>query len=171
MEWVGPIIPLFGSNKILECITFWNSNSTIHCNLHYQTVPKELMESSRTRGPGHNKRFWTAEEDEKLIEALLEMHNEGRYNAEGNFKHGHLNAVEKYLEAKLPGCDLKAKPHIESRMKTLKAQFYVVHEMLIGPSCSGSGWDSDRKMVTAEKPIWDAYLQVSFFFLNKNIYT
>ncbi|KAL5569373.1 hypothetical protein UlMin_025948 [Ulmus minor] len=117
------------------------------------------MESSRTRGPGQNKRFWIAEEDEKLIEALLEMHNEGRYKAEGNFKHGHLNAVEKYLEAKLPGCDLKAKPHIESRMKTLKAQFYVVHEMLTGPSCNGFGWDSDRKMVTAEKPIWDAYLQ------------
>ncbi|KAL5549126.1 hypothetical protein UlMin_004357 [Ulmus minor] len=117
------------------------------------------MESSRTRGPGQNKRFWTVEEDEKLIEALLEMHNEGRYKAEGNFKHGHLNAVEKYLEAKLPGCDLKAKPHIESRMKTLKAKFYVVHEMLTGPSCSGFGWDSYRKMVTAEKPIWDAYLQ------------
>ncbi|KAL5553006.1 hypothetical protein UlMin_040407 [Ulmus minor] len=89
------------------------------------------MESSRTRGPGQNKRFWTAEEDEKLIEALLEMHNEGRYKAEGNFKHGHLNAIEKYLEAKLPGCDLKSKPHIESRIKTLKAQFYVVHEMIL----------------------------------------
>ncbi|KAL5570021.1 hypothetical protein UlMin_026596 [Ulmus minor] len=100
------------------------------------------MDSSRTRGPGQNKRFWIAEEDEKLIEALLEMHNEGRYKAEGNFKHGHLNAVEKYLEAKLP-C----------------SQFYVVHEMLTDPSCSGFGWDSDRKMVTAEKPIWDAYLQ------------
>ncbi|KAL5541119.1 hypothetical protein UlMin_043405 [Ulmus minor] len=117
------------------------------------------MESSRTRGLGQNKIFWTAEEDEKLIEALLEMHNEGRYKAEGNFEPGHLNAVEKYLEAKLPSCDLKSKPHIESRMKTLKAQFYVVHEMLTGPSFSGFGWDSDRKMAIAEKPIWDAYLQ------------
>ncbi|KAL5540810.1 hypothetical protein UlMin_042251 [Ulmus minor] len=31
--------------------------------------------------------------------------------------------------------------------------------MLIGPNCSGFGWDSDRKIVTAEKRIWDAYLQ------------
>ncbi|KAL5539933.1 hypothetical protein UlMin_042972 [Ulmus minor] len=110
------------------------------------------------KGPGQNKRFWTVDEDIKLVEALLEIHNEGKFKAQGNFKPGHLKANEKYLEVKLPGCELKAKPHIESRMKTLKTQFYVVHEMLTGPNYSGFGWDSDRKMVTAEKPIWDAYL-------------
>ncbi|KAL5552068.1 hypothetical protein UlMin_002244 [Ulmus minor] len=31
--------------------------------------------------------------------------------------------------------------------------------MLTGPNCSGFGWDLDRKMVIAKKPIWDAYLQ------------
>ncbi|KAL5548051.1 hypothetical protein UlMin_003282 [Ulmus minor] len=31
--------------------------------------------------------------------------------------------------------------------------------MLTGSSCSGFRWDSVRKMVTIEKPIWDAYLQ------------
>ncbi|PON83585.1 Myb/SANT-like domain containing protein [Trema orientale] len=120
------------------------------------------MESSKGKGPGQNKRFWTTDEDNKLIKALLEIHNEGKFKAEGNFKAGHLIAIERYLEVQLPGCGLKAKPHIESRMKTLKAQFYIVHEMLTGPNCSGFGWDADRKLVYAEKPVWEAYLQVFY---------
>ncbi|PON98322.1 Myb/SANT-like domain containing protein [Trema orientale] len=116
------------------------------------------MESSKVKGPRQNKRFWTTDEDNKLIEALLEIHNEGKFKAEGNFKASHLTAIERYLEVHLPGCGLKAKPRIESRMKTLKAQFYIVYEILTGPNCSGFGCDADRKLVYAEKPVWDAYL-------------
>ncbi|XP_062085355.1 uncharacterized protein At2g29880-like [Humulus lupulus] len=116
-------------------------------------------ETSRGRGPGQNKRFWTDDEDTKLIESLLEMHNEGTFKTEGNFKPGHLRALEKALATKLYGRDIQAKTHIESRMKTLKTHFQVVHEMLTGPNCSGLGWDPDKKMVTVEKPVWDAYLQ------------
>ncbi|KAM6569170.1 hypothetical protein CsatB_017155 [Cannabis sativa] len=116
-------------------------------------------DTSKVKGPGQNKRFWTEEEDTKLIESLLEMHNEGTFKAEGNFKPGYLKALEKALATKIPGCDLQARPHIESRMKTLKTHFQIVHEMLTGPNCSGFGWDPQKQMVTAEKPVWEAYLQ------------
>ncbi|KAF4403807.1 hypothetical protein G4B88_014263 [Cannabis sativa] len=59
----------------------------------------------------------------------------------------------------MPGCDIQAKPHIKSRVKTLKTHFQIVHEMLTGRFCSGFRWDSNRKTVTAEKPVWKAYLQ------------
>ncbi|KAJ0077996.1 hypothetical protein Patl1_37216 [Pistacia atlantica] len=62
-------------------------------------------------------------------------------------------------KTKLPGCDIKAKPHVESRIKTLKTHFQTVDEMLTGPNCNGFGWDVQRRMVTAKKPVWDAYLQ------------
>ncbi|PON47319.1 Myb/SANT-like domain containing protein [Parasponia andersonii] len=117
------------------------------------------MDSSKARGPGQNKRFWTEEEDAKLIKSLLELHNEGTFKAEGNFKLGQLKELEKALATKLPQCDLQAKPHIESRMRTLKTHFQVICEMLTGPNCSKFGLDPDKKMVTAEKPIWDEYLQ------------
>ena len=32
--------------------------------------------------------------------------------------------------------------------------------MLTRPYCSGFGQDTERKTVTAEQPMWDAYLQV-----------
>ncbi|TXG74232.1 hypothetical protein EZV62_002811 [Acer yangbiense] len=103
------------------------------------------MDTSKTKGPGQNKRFWTEEEDNKLIESLLELNNNGRFKAEGSFKPGHLKELEKKLHEKLPGCDLLAKPHIESRMKTLKTHFHIVHDMLTGPNCSGFGWDTEKK--------------------------
>ncbi|KAF4359400.1 hypothetical protein F8388_005657 [Cannabis sativa] len=100
-----------------------------------------IMETSKGRGPGQNKRFWSEDEDKHLIESLMELNNEGKFKAEGNFKPGHLRAIEMKLKERMPGCDIQAKPHIESRMKTLKTHFQIVHEMLTGPFCSGFGWD------------------------------
>ncbi|KAL5542783.1 hypothetical protein UlMin_010493 [Ulmus minor] len=117
------------------------------------------METSKARGLGQNKRFWSEEEDTKLIESLVELNNEGRFKSKGSFKPGHLRELEKKLHKKLPAYDLQARPHIESRMKTLKTNFHIVHGMLIGPNCSGFGWDSKRKTVTVAKPVWDAYLR------------
>ncbi|KAK3212820.1 hypothetical protein Dsin_017526 [Dipteronia sinensis] len=75
-------------------------------------------------------------------------------------KPGHLKEIEKKLHEKLSGCDLLAKPHIESRKKTLKTNFQIIHDMLTRPNCSDFGWDTERNTVTAEKPVWDAYIQV-----------
>ncbi|KAK3230195.1 hypothetical protein Dsin_002076 [Dipteronia sinensis] len=118
-----------------------------------------MMDTSKTKGPGQNKRFWTEEEDNKLIESLMELNNNGMFKAEGSFKPGHLKELEKKLNEKLHGCDLLAKPHIESRMKTLKTHVQIVHDMLTGFNCSGFGWDTEKKTVTAEKHVWDAYIQ------------
>ncbi|GAY33387.1 hypothetical protein CUMW_284120 [Citrus unshiu] len=37
-------------------------------------------------------------------------------------------------------------------------QFRTIHEMLTGPNCSGFGWDPEKKIVTTEKTVWDAYV-------------
>ncbi|XP_059627620.1 uncharacterized protein At2g29880-like [Cornus florida] len=103
--------------------------------------------------------MWTDEEDMKLIEALLDLHNTGLYNADRGFKPGHVTAVEKILAITLPHSYLKEDPHIKSRMKTLKTHFDAVHDMLHGPNTSGFGYDNLNRCVVAEKSVWDAYLQ------------
>ncbi|KAK4852253.1 hypothetical protein QYF36_022401 [Acer negundo] len=84
------------------------------------------MDTSKTKGPGQNKRFWIEEEDNKLIESLSELNNDGRFKAEGSFKPRHLKELEKKLHEKLPRCNLL---------------------------------DTEKKTVTTEKPVWDAYIQ------------
>ncbi|PIN03203.1 hypothetical protein CDL12_24272 [Handroanthus impetiginosus] len=60
------------------------------------------------------------------------MVNLGNYNDENGFKLGYLNYVEERMQVFLPNLGLKAKPHIESRIKTLKKDFHIVFDMLNG---------------------------------------
>lgn len=105
-----------------------------------------------TRGRSKNKRKWKYEEDAKLVEALLDMVNLGLYKAEDGFKLGYLNYVEDKMKVSLPNSGLKAKPHIESRIKTLKRDFNIVYDMLNGLNTSYFGMGPIKKCVTAERP-------------------
>ncbi|KAL8506100.1 hypothetical protein ACS0TY_017091 [Phlomoides rotata] len=80
------------------------------------------------------------------------MVNFGAYKADNGFKPGHLNYVEEKLKVSLPNSGLKAKPHIESRIKTLKKDFHIVYDMLNGSNTSGFGMDPIKKCITVEKP-------------------
>ena len=115
---------------------------------------------SESRGPGKNKRAWSDDENSTLIEVMLEVHNTGKYKADRGFKPGYFLAVERGLQAKLPGRGIKANPHIESIIKLLRSHFNVIYDMLYGANTSGFGWDPLNKCVVAEKPVWDGYVQV-----------
>ena len=81
------------------------------------------------------------------------------------FKPGYLKILEGKISTKLPNAGLRAKPHIELRLRTLKREFQVIHEMLTGPNTSGFGWDTMRKCVTIENDVWDTYVQVKVHHL------
>lgn len=53
-------------------------------------------------------------EDEKLIEALLELVNDRTHKAGNGFRPRYLVVLKDALLTMLPGLDLKARPHIES---------------------------------------------------------
>ncbi|GAA0185318.1 hypothetical protein LIER_32606 [Lithospermum erythrorhizon] len=115
--------------------------------------------SQEERGPGKNKRKWTNIKDEKLVAALVDMVNIGAYKTENGFKAGFLTYLKETLKVTLPNSGLKGKPHIDSRIKTLKGQFNIVYDMLNSPNVSGFGWDPTTNCLVTEKPVWDAYLQ------------
>ncbi|KAL8093410.1 hypothetical protein AgCh_035330 [Apium graveolens] len=52
-------------------------------------VEVESTDSLVERGAGKNKRKWTEYEDEKLVEALLELVNTGKFKADNGFKPGY----------------------------------------------------------------------------------
>ncbi|KAI8567434.1 hypothetical protein RHMOL_Rhmol02G0122000 [Rhododendron molle] len=103
-------------------------------------------------------RKWNDEEDRELIYALHDLVNKGDKRDNG-FKASSLTVIEGVLHEKLPGHGIKAKPHIESRIKTLKKDVCIVYDMIYGGSTSGFGWDPNTNMVVAEKHIWDDYVK------------
>ncbi|KAJ0534916.1 putative Myb/SANT-like domain-containing protein [Helianthus annuus] len=102
------------------------------------------------RGLGKNKKKWNDDEDEKLVAAMLDVLNLGsNYKSDNGFKPGFFSAVERQLEISLPGAGIKAKPHIDSRVKTMKSDWSAVHDMLAWNNTSGFGWDYNNGMLEA----------------------
>ncbi|KAG6495176.1 hypothetical protein ZIOFF_042967 [Zingiber officinale] len=112
----------------------------------------DIGESYNPKRPRKNKHQWSAIEDVALIEALMQLNNAGdlRNKNEKGFRPGHGLKLQQMLEVSLPGHGIKAKPHIESRLRTFQKLHNVVHDMLYGVGSSGFGWDSEKKLVMAE---------------------
>ncbi|KAJ8636626.1 hypothetical protein MRB53_010893 [Persea americana] len=87
------------------------------------------------------------------------MVNAKTYKADNGFKPGFLGVIEAVLKQKLSGSEIKAKPHIDSRIKTMKKDFRIVYDMLNGENCSGFGWDPHKNVVVAEDEVWNAYVK------------
>ncbi|PON69808.1 Myb/SANT-like domain containing protein [Parasponia andersonii] len=108
---------------------------------------------------GGKKHQWTALEDSKLVECLLDITNSGKWKANnGTFKHGYLQQLEKLLNEKIPRCGLKAQPHIDSRIKILKKQFHAISEML--GHCGGRfEWNAEDKCIVADKNVYEEWVK------------
>lgn len=92
------------------------------------------MESSTSEEPRQTERFWTEEQDTKLIQTTLELYNKGKFKVEDSFiGQGSMEAIRRLLAAKFPEFDQTTEDMIESRIKTLLSNFLSVHEMLTRP--------------------------------------
>ncbi|MBA0721350.1 hypothetical protein Golax_008904 [Gossypium laxum] len=92
---------------------------------------------------------------------MVDLYNVGTYNADMRFKVGYLNEMERMLEKVLPHVTLKAKPNLESRIRTLKRDWEIVYNMFSGKDNSEFGWDKHRQMVVAKDVVWNSYITVN----------
>lgn len=100
--------------------------------------------------------------DRALINAMNDLIDLGGWKTDnGQFKNGAYAKLEILMKEKLPECDKKAKPHIESRVKLLRKQYDAIPEML-SPSASGFGWNDEGKFVTCPQSVWDEWIKVMF---------
>ncbi|MFQ6670584.1 hypothetical protein Gotur_035448 [Gossypium turneri] len=59
---------------------------------------------------------------------MVDLHNIGTFNVDTGFKAGYLNELKIMLEKVLPHAMLKAKPNLESRIRTLKRDWAISHK-------------------------------------------
>ncbi|KAL2938812.1 hypothetical protein RDABS01_022261 [Bienertia sinuspersici] len=118
-------------------------------------ISSRMEESSASGGGrGRNKRLWTKEEDKVLVEALSELAVDPHWRCEAGFRNGYMTRLEEDIGKALPGCGLKATPHIDSRLKTLSTKFRAIAQML---STSGFAWDDERKMISVDRAVYDEF--------------
>ncbi|KAI8527803.1 hypothetical protein RHMOL_Rhmol12G0102600 [Rhododendron molle] len=57
-----------------------------------------------------------------------------------------------------PGCNLKANPHIDSKVRHWKSIWARLVDII---GLSGFGWEAVNKRIDVKKPIWDKYEKVT----------
>ncbi|WCJ20881.1 hypothetical protein M5689_003084 [Euphorbia peplus] len=105
-------------------------------------------------GRGRNKRFWTLEEDNARVAALFDLATDPHWKCDNGFRSGYMIRLEEVIEKALPGCGLKASPHIDSRIKTLVTKFRAIAQML---NTSGFKWDDQKNTIYVERTVYDEY--------------
>lgn len=117
------------------------------------------MSCTRKLNKKRDKKIWTAEEEKTLIDVLYEMNDSG-WKADTGHKCGYTSYVEKELAKRLPNAEIKADPHIQSKVKTMKKLLSYVLD--IQQNGSGFGWDDDRKMVVGDKKLFSDWAKVCY---------
>ncbi|KAI3679700.1 hypothetical protein L2E82_51101 [Cichorium intybus] len=114
---------------------------------------------SKSASQSRNYRVWTNTEETKLVKALVNMANTGGFKDDKGFKAGYLSHLEQVLKESLPKSGILGKPHIESKIKVMKKDWQVVHDILNGLNTNGFNYDSVRHCLIADDQVWDSYLE------------
>ena len=76
------------------------------------------------------KRKWAPDEDVALVACMVDLHNVRTFNANSGFKAGYLGEFQRMLEKIFPHANMKAKPNLESRIRTLKKDWTIIYDMI-----------------------------------------
>ncbi|KAL2232405.1 UNVERIFIED_CONTAM: hypothetical protein Sindi_1420500 [Sesamum indicum] len=90
--------------------------------------------------------MWTILEEERLVAGLKNLIVTG-WKCNNGFRNGYLGQLEAYIAKSFPTADIKAEPHITSKLHMWKKQYSTLSTML---TRSGLGWDEQQNMVTVE---------------------
>ncbi|MBA0637815.1 hypothetical protein Godav_024705 [Gossypium davidsonii] len=94
---------------------------------------------------------------------MVNLHNVGTFNADTRFNASYLNELERMLEKVLPHAILKAKPNLNSRIRTLKRDWAIVYDILSGKDNSDFGSDEHRQFVVVKDAVWNSYIKANQF--------
>ncbi|KAL0408307.1 UNVERIFIED_CONTAM: hypothetical protein Sradi_1765100 [Sesamum radiatum] len=109
----------------------------------------------------NSRRTWSQREEEVLVNALCTIVTTG-WKCENGFRSGYLNQLESIMCKQLPNTDIKAEPHINSKIHVWKKNYGSLVAMM---GKSDFGWDDARCMITVDnQDIWNEYCKSWPFF-------
>ncbi|KAL7199811.1 hypothetical protein ACSBR2_022001 [Camellia fascicularis] len=115
--------------------------------------------TTSSRKKGKPRRFWNHHEEVFLITTMKDViASNPRWKLDNNqFRAGFYNECEKKILSAFPGTDLRASPHIDSKIKFWRKQYNDLQDML---NMSGFGWNDEQKMVLVDSDdVWQNYVR------------
>ncbi|KAL8528593.1 hypothetical protein ACS0TY_006146 [Phlomoides rotata] len=98
------------------------------------------------------RRSWSKVEEDALIHCLVDIVN-GGWKAKNEFTVGFHRELEKHMRKMIPGTDIVANPHINSKIRVWKKEYDALSDLL---SKSGVGWNSTTSMIeVSDEEVWD----------------
>ncbi|VFQ59810.1 unnamed protein product [Cuscuta campestris] len=85
------------------------------------------------------------------------MATDSHWKCENGFRNGYMSKWEELISKAIPGCGLKATPHIDSRLKILVKKYRAIMQML---GTSGFKWDDEKHTIAFEKSVYDEYCKI-----------
>ncbi|KAK7857517.1 pentatricopeptide repeat-containing protein [Quercus suber] len=109
-----------------------------------------------------NKHQWSASEDKILVECLLDLAALGPKwkSNNGQFKSGYLVKLGELISNKIPGCNLRAIPHIDNSSRLMKRQYGAINEML--GQGSRFSWNDRYKYITCDPKIFESWVKLHY---------
>ncbi|XP_073136851.1 uncharacterized protein [Henckelia pumila] len=101
------------------------------------------------------RRTWSVREEEALIEALKTAVHRG-FRSENGFRCGYLSFLETELAKAFSGSNIRANPHIVSKIHVWKKTHGSLMSML---SRSGIGWNDTDKVIEASNEAWEEFVK------------
>ncbi|XP_030468566.2 uncharacterized protein LOC115687223 [Syzygium oleosum] len=126
------------------------------CKIAMRCLGMEGSDFSQTQGRGtkRDRRVWTIDEENALLDGLEELVARGM-KADNGFKSGYMIMLEKWVQEKFPGSGIKGNPHIESKMRYLKKLYNQIYDL---KDQSGFGWDHEKHSVDIHsEDSWQKY--------------
>ena len=123
------------------------------------------MDSNSQIGEGSNKGkgylTWTPQMDKILSSCFVDQMNQGN-RLDGKFAWKAMSWTAA-INALREGLNIYVtKGNIQSRLKTWEKHHEIISNML---STSGFSWNYDKGRVEVEERVWNAYVQVRFFYM------
>ncbi|KAL7246857.1 hypothetical protein ACSBR2_001881 [Camellia fascicularis] len=103
-------------------------------------------------------RIWMKREELFLISAMRDLCNNPKWKVDnGQFKSGFYGELEKRIVMTFPESDLRAFPHIESKIKIWRKHSGLLYEMT---ELSGFRWNDTEKMVLVDNDdVWENFVR------------
>lgn len=120
----------------------------------------ELTSKGQGKKIDRRRRSWTIREEEVLIAALKDIVSKG-WKCENGFRTGYLKLLERSMLKAFPSTDIRAEPHINSKLHVWK-KFHGSLASMLG--VCGITWNDLTKMIDAQDDAWELYVKVNTFF-------